>query len=86
MGGVSGSCGQLRRLLPPEGDDHRPGREALDQAVDLGHVVLLARPEQQAHRVAQRVAGSESHLSHNGKARLTIPVRGRRERSGARAL
>ena len=40
------------------GDD-RFGRKAFDEIMRLGDVVALARPEQQADRIAERVGGGE---------------------------
>ena len=38
--------------------DHRPRPQTRDQRLAAGDILALAWPEQQAHRVAQRVSGS----------------------------
>ncbi len=44
--------------------DHHPGSEAFDQLASLDHVLLLSRPEQQAHRVTERIGGSVDFGAH----------------------
>lgn len=47
---------QVIGIVGAVGDD-MPGGKAIDKAMRLRHIVLLAGPGKQTHRIAQRVDG-----------------------------